>query len=84
LAGSTNEGERNANRILVGKPERKRLLGRPRRRWVHNIKTGLRELGWSGMDWIYLYLTQYYGPMEGSCEHGDEISGSIKSWEVLG
>jgi hypothetical protein len=47
-------GERNAYRILVGKPERKRPLGRPRRRWVDNIKMDLRELGWGGMDWIDL------------------------------
>jgi hypothetical protein len=45
---------RNAYRILVGKPEGKRLLGRPRRRWVHNIKMDLREVGWDGMDWIDL------------------------------
>jgi hypothetical protein len=43
---------RNACRILVGKPERKRPLRRPRRRWVDNIKIGLREIGWYGMDWI--------------------------------
>jgi hypothetical protein len=42
---------RNAYRILVGKPEGKRPLGRPRRRWVDNIKTDLREIGWDGMDW---------------------------------
>jgi hypothetical protein len=42
------------NRILVGKPEGKRLLGRPRRRWVDNIKMDLREIGWDGMDWIDL------------------------------
>jgi hypothetical protein len=36
----------------VGKPERKRLLGRPRRRWVDNIKMDLREIGLGGMDWI--------------------------------
>jgi hypothetical protein len=41
-------------RILVGKPERKRPLGRPRRRWVDNIKMDLREIGWYGMDWIDL------------------------------
>jgi hypothetical protein len=35
----------NAYRILVGKPERKRPLGRPRRRWVDNIKIDLREIG---------------------------------------
>jgi hypothetical protein len=46
--------KRNAYRILVGKPERKRPLGRPRRRCVDNIKMDLREIGWDGMDWIYL------------------------------
>jgi hypothetical protein len=45
---------RNAYRILVGKPEGKRPLGRPRRRWVDNIKIDLRELGWDGVDWIDL------------------------------
>jgi hypothetical protein len=44
----------NAYRILVGKPEGKRQLGRPRHRWVDNIKMGLRETGWDGMDWIDL------------------------------
>jgi hypothetical protein len=45
---------RNAYRILVGKPEGKRPLGRPRRRWVDNIKMDLREIGWDGVDWIEL------------------------------
>jgi hypothetical protein len=45
---------RNAYRMLVGKPEGKRTLGRPRRRWVDNIKMDLRDLGWDGMDWIDL------------------------------
>jgi hypothetical protein len=44
----------NAYRILVGKPEGKRPLGRTRRRWVDNIKMDLRERGWDGMDWIEL------------------------------
>jgi hypothetical protein len=44
--------KRNAYRILVGKPEGKRQLGRPRRRWEDNIRMDLREIGWSGMDWI--------------------------------
>jgi hypothetical protein len=47
-------GTRNAYRILVGKPERKRRLGRPRRSWVDNIKMGLGEIGWDGRDWIEL------------------------------
>jgi hypothetical protein len=45
---------RNAYRILVGKAEEKRLIGRPRRRWVENIKMDLREIGWSGIDKILL------------------------------
>jgi hypothetical protein len=40
--------KRNAYRILVGKPEGKRPLGRPRRRWEDNIRIGLREIGWGG------------------------------------
>jgi hypothetical protein len=44
---------RNAYRIL-GKPEGKGSLGRPRRRWVDNIKMDLREIGWDGVDWIQL------------------------------
>jgi hypothetical protein len=39
---------------LVGKPEEKRPLGRPRRRWENKIKMDLREIGWGGMDWIDL------------------------------
>jgi hypothetical protein len=38
----------------MGKPEGKRPLGRPRHRWVDNIKINLRETGWDGMDWIDL------------------------------
>jgi hypothetical protein len=45
---------RNAYTILVGKPEGKRPLGRPRCRWVDNIKMDLREIGWNGRDWIEL------------------------------
>jgi hypothetical protein len=46
--------KRNRHRILVGKPERKRPLGRPRRRWVDNIKMDIRDIGWDGMAWIDL------------------------------
>jgi hypothetical protein len=62
--------KRNAYRILVGKPEGKRPLGRSRRRWMDNIKMDLREIRWGGMDWID--LAQDRGLVEGSCEHGDE------------
>jgi hypothetical protein len=41
---------RNAYRILVEKPERKRPLGRPRCKWVNNIKIYLREIEWDGLD----------------------------------
>jgi hypothetical protein len=46
--------KRNACRILVGKPEGRRLLGRPRRRCQDNIRRGLKEIGWGGMDCIDL------------------------------
>jgi hypothetical protein len=44
--------ERGAYRILVGRPEGRRPLGRPRRRWEDNIKIDLQEVGWEGVDWI--------------------------------
>jgi hypothetical protein len=46
--------KRNAYKILAGKPEGKRSLGRPKRRWEDNIRMDLRERGWDGMDWIDL------------------------------
>jgi hypothetical protein len=53
-ACSTNGETRDAYRILMGEPEGKRPLGRPRRRWVDDIKMDIREIGWDGMDWIEL------------------------------
>ena len=47
-------GRRGVYRILVGKPEGKRPLGRPRRRWEDNIKMDLQKLGCGDMDWIEL------------------------------
>jgi hypothetical protein len=44
----------NSCKLLVVNPEGKIPLGRPRRRWVNNIKMDLREIGWYGMDWIDL------------------------------
>jgi hypothetical protein len=49
--GETYREKRNAYRLLVGKPERKRPLGRPRRTWMDNIKMDLRELAWGDVDW---------------------------------
>jgi hypothetical protein len=46
--------KRNAYRLLVGKPEGKSLLGRPRRRWVDNSRMDLGKVGWGGVDWIGL------------------------------
>jgi hypothetical protein len=46
--------KRNAYRLLVGKPEGNRPLGRPRRRWVDNIKRDLGEVGQGDVDWIGL------------------------------
>jgi hypothetical protein len=54
VSGSEVLRTRNAYRTLVGKAEGKRPLGKPRRRWVDNIKIDLREIGWDGMDWIDL------------------------------
>jgi hypothetical protein len=51
---SSNGEKRNAYRLLVGKPEGKRSLGRPRRRWVDNIRRDLGEVGWGDVDWIDL------------------------------
>jgi hypothetical protein len=53
-ACGTNGEKRNAYRLLVGKPKGKRPLGRPRCRWMKNIKIDLREIGWDGVDWIDL------------------------------
>jgi hypothetical protein len=41
-------------RVLMGKPERKRPLGRPMRRWEDGIRVDLREIGWESVDWIQL------------------------------
>jgi hypothetical protein len=53
-ACSTNGEKRNAYRLLVAKPKGRRPLGRPRRRWLDNIRMDLVEVGWGDMDWIGL------------------------------
>jgi hypothetical protein len=45
---------RDVYRVLVGKPEGKGPLERPRRRWEDGIKMDLREIGWGGVEWIHL------------------------------
>ena len=71
--------ERGAYRVLVGKPERKRPLGRPRRRWVDNIRMDLQEVGCGYVDWIGLAQAQ----VADACVCGNEPSGSIKCGEFL-
>jgi hypothetical protein len=71
---------RGAYRALVGKPEGRRPLERPRRRREDNIKMDLREVGWGhGLD----QSGSGQGQMAGCCVYGDEPSGSIKCGEFL-
>ena len=72
---------RSVYRALVGRTEGKRPPGRPRRRWEDNIKIDLQELGCGGMDCIE--LAQDRDRWRGSCEFGNESSGSIKCGEFL-
>jgi hypothetical protein len=72
---------RNAYRISVWKPEVKRPLGRPRRKWVDIIKIHLIEIGWDGMDWID--LAQDREQLRALVNNGNEPSRSIKCWEVI-
>jgi hypothetical protein len=51
-ACSTTRVKRNAYKLLVGKPEGRRPLGRPRRRWLDNIRMNLAEVGWGDVDWL--------------------------------
>jgi hypothetical protein len=64
--------EKKLYRVLVGKPEGKRPLGRPRRRWKNGIRMDLKEIGWGDVEWVQ--LTQ--GEVADWCECGDEPSGS--------
>jgi hypothetical protein len=51
--------KRNVYTLLIGKPEGRRPLGRPRRRWIDNIKMDLLEIGLSVVDWIGLAQDRY-------------------------
>jgi hypothetical protein len=75
---STNGEKRNAYTLLVVKPEGKRPLGRPRRRWVDNTRMDLGEVGWGDVEWIGLAQDR-----NSSCEFGIEPSGSMKCWETI-
>jgi hypothetical protein len=74
---STNGEKRNAYRVLVGKPEGKRLLGRSRRRWVDNIRMDLGEVGWGDAEWIGLAQDRNRW-RESSCKFGIEPTDSMK------
>jgi hypothetical protein len=69
------------NRVLVGKPEGKRPLGRPRRRCKDNITMDLQEVGCGSMDWIELASGK--GQVAGTCECGNEPLDFIKFGEFL-
>jgi hypothetical protein len=73
--------KRNVYKILVGKPEGKRPLGRARHRWVDNIKMDLREIGWDGMDWIDLVQDRHQ--RRALMNTVVSLRVSIKCWEVL-
>jgi hypothetical protein len=68
-------------RVLVGKPEGKRPLGRPRRRWEDNIKMDLQEVGGSCGDWME--LAQDKGQVAGACGYGEGLSGSENAGNFL-
>jgi hypothetical protein len=57
--------DRAACRVLMGKPEGKKLLGRSGRRWQNNIKIEFKEICWDGADWIYLArdMDRWRGPV---------------------
>jgi hypothetical protein len=74
--------ERQVYKVLVGKPEGKRPLERPRRRWEDGIRMDLRETGLGSVD--YIRLTSGQGPVAGCCECDDEPSGSCATELVLG
>jgi hypothetical protein len=80
-ARGTNGEKRKAYMLLVGKPEGRTPLERPRYKWVDNVKMDLEEICWGDVDWID--VAQDQGLVESSCEDGNEPSGSIKCWEVL-
>jgi hypothetical protein len=72
---------RGVYRVLVGRPEGKRSLGRPRRRWEDNIKMDLWEIEIDGANWIQLARDR--GPVARFCEQGDEPSVSVRNQDIF-
>jgi hypothetical protein len=66
--------DRVVRRVLVGKPEGKRPLGRPRRRWEDNIKMDLQEVGWGRGDWLELAQDR---------EGWRALVGTVRNFRVL-
>jgi hypothetical protein len=73
--------KKSSYRILVGKPEGKRQLGRPRHRCVDNIKMDLREKEWDGVDWID--MVQDRDRWRALVNKVLKPVGSMKCWDVL-
>jgi len=71
---------RGVYRFLVGKPEGRRPLGRRKRRWEDHIKLDPQEVGCGDMDWIYVVQDGY--KVAGTCDCGNEPSGSVKCGEL--
>jgi hypothetical protein len=65
---------RNTYRILVGKPEGNKLLGRSRSRWKDIIKMDLRGIGWGGMEWIDLTQDR---------DHGNALVYTVMNWSSI-
>jgi hypothetical protein len=76
--GASIGEERGMFMVLVGSPEGKRPLGRPRHRWEDNIKMDLRD-SWGKLD----LPGSGQGPVAGFCEHGNEPAGSIRRWDIF-
>ena len=82
MGGSCSKygGQERLYRVLVGKPEGKRPLGRSRHIWEDYIKIVLQKVGCGGMAWIEMVQD---GQVAGTCECGNEPPGSIKCGEFL-
>jgi hypothetical protein len=76
----TNGEKRNVYRLSVGKPEGKRPLGRPRHRWIDNIKMDLLEIGLGVVDWTGLTQDRYR--RRALVNEVMNLRGSIKCWET--